>query len=173
MISFFFPFVTFNGCLLFLCSYLVSMFQIVFVIISVSVEFVSSVIVLPYSRGRHGKFALTVTGPGHVPILTRPRSLFLFTCLSKVDLPSIHVCRAFSFSDLLTVLPCSSRHAYSAQDFPWNEPMLARCFTARTPQFRLVFLIWRLSGMLFSEQDECFTRLSYLPRSGAGRLFHT
>jgi len=30
LISFFFPFVTFNGCLLFLCSYIVSMFQIVF-----------------------------------------------------------------------------------------------------------------------------------------------
>jgi len=24
---------------------------------------------LPYSRGRHGKFALTVTGPSHVPYL--------------------------------------------------------------------------------------------------------
>ena len=48
------------------------MFQIVFVIISVSVEFVSSVIVLPYSRGRHGKLALAVTGLSHVPIVTRP-----------------------------------------------------------------------------------------------------
>jgi len=72
MISFFFPFVTFNGCLLFLCSYLVSMFQIVFVIISVSVEFVSSVIVLPYSRGRHGKLAPAGTGLSHFSILTRP-----------------------------------------------------------------------------------------------------
>jgi len=28
--------------------------------------------VLPYSRGRYGKLALTVTGLSHVPILTRP-----------------------------------------------------------------------------------------------------
>jgi len=57
--------------------------------------------------------------------------------------------------------------------FPWNEPMLARCFTARTPQFRLVYLVRRLSGMLFSEQDECFTRPFHLSRFRAGRLFHT
>jgi len=48
------------------------MFQIVFFIISVSFGFISSVMVLPYSRGRHGKLALTVTGLSHVPILTRP-----------------------------------------------------------------------------------------------------
>jgi len=76
LISFFFPFVTFNGCLLFVYSYLVSMFQIVFFIISVSFGFVSSVMVLSYSRGRHGKLALTVTGISHVHILTRPQKSF-------------------------------------------------------------------------------------------------
>ena len=55
------------------------MFQIVFLIISVSFEFISSVMVLPYSRGRHGKLALAVTGLSHVPILTRP---YLDTSLS-------------------------------------------------------------------------------------------
>jgi len=49
------------------------MFQIVFLIISVSFEFISSVMVLPYSRGRHGKLTLAVTGLT-VPILTRVTS---------------------------------------------------------------------------------------------------
>ena len=57
---------------IFLCSYLVSTFQIVFFIISVSFGLILSVMVLPYSRGRHGKLALTVNGLSHVPILTRP-----------------------------------------------------------------------------------------------------
>jgi len=48
------------------------MFQIVFLIIFVSFEFISIVMVLPYSRGRHGKLALAVTGLSHVPLLTRP-----------------------------------------------------------------------------------------------------
>ena len=61
-------FCEFNGCLPFLCSYLLSLFQIFFYI-SVSFKFVSSAMVLPYSRGRRGKFALTVTGPSYVPYL--------------------------------------------------------------------------------------------------------
>jgi len=48
------------------------MFQIVFFIISVSFGFISSFMVLPYSRGRHEKLALTMTGLSHVHILTRP-----------------------------------------------------------------------------------------------------
>jgi len=47
------------------------MFQIVILIISVSFEFISSVMVLAYARGRHGKLALAVAGLSHVPILTR------------------------------------------------------------------------------------------------------
>ena len=58
------------------------MFQIVCFIISVSFGFISSVMVLAYSRGRHGKLALTVTGLSHVPILTRPWKSFLFTYLT-------------------------------------------------------------------------------------------
>jgi len=53
------------------------MFQIVFLIISVSFEFISSVMVLPYPRGRQGKFGLAVTGLIHVPILTRPKKVYL------------------------------------------------------------------------------------------------
>jgi len=63
--------VTFNGCLLFLCSNILSV-QILFLIVSVSFNFIPSAMVLPYSRGRHGKLALAATGLSHVPILTRP-----------------------------------------------------------------------------------------------------
>jgi len=52
------------------------MVQNLFVIISVSFKFISSVMVLPYSRGRHGKLALAVTELSHVPILTRPLEVF-------------------------------------------------------------------------------------------------
>jgi len=41
---------------------------------------------------------------------------------------------ASSFPDLLDVLPCSSRNAYSVQGLPGYEAMFARCFTARKPQ---------------------------------------
>ena len=57
--------------------------------------------ILPYSRGRHRKFALTVTALSHVPYLDTSLEVFFITCFfSKVHLLS-NVCFASFLSDLL------------------------------------------------------------------------
>jgi len=57
--------------------------------------------------------------------------------------------------------------------FLWNESMQDRCFTARKPENNKFIWSETRFHMLLADRTDCLTRLFYLPRFGAGRLFYT
>jgi len=65
-----------------------------------------------------------------------------------------------------------SQHVMSS-GFPWNDPMLAHCFTARKPQNNQFIWLETPFNMLLADWTDCFTRLFYLSHFRARRLFHT
>jgi len=93
--------------------------------------------VFPYSRGRHGKFAFTVIGPSHVPILTRPLEVFFYSLASSVKFISFQHMYAVH-SPFLTVVPsCLAVLATRIQ--PRISPGMSPCLPAVLQRARLSF----------------------------------
>jgi len=107
----------------------------------------------------------------HVP--KRPLSMFTIVFRIKYEEAIFLKCMLSVLSRPSSVLSCSSRHAYSVQDFPGLEPLCLPAVSRRACLRCRSFLqlIGRFPCKPLLEPGDCLRNLSYLPLSQAGNCF--